>query len=79
MLAALTLMILSIYFWKKGKNIIPLIIPMIIIMMITISALIIKFNQSTTTLLYAINGILIILIIWMIIEGIIYCLKKYNE
>ena len=79
MLAALTLMILSIYFWKKGKNIIPLIIPMIIIMMITISALIIKFNQSTTTLLYAINGTLIILIIWMIIEGIIYCLKKYNE
>tara|TARA_Y100001936_G_scaffold142008_1_gene138519 strand:+ start:3354 stop:5003 length:1650 start_codon:yes stop_codon:yes gene_type:complete len=79
MLAALTLMILSIYFWKKGKNIVPLIIPMIIIMMITISALIIKFNQSTTTLLYAINGTLIILIIWMIIEGIIYCLKKYNE
>ena len=79
MLAALTLMILSIYFWKKGKNIVPLIIPMIIIMMITISALIIKFNQSTTTLLYAINGTLIILISWMIIEGTIYCLKKYNE
>ncbi len=79
MLAALTLMILSIYFWKKGKNILPLIIPMIIIMMITISALIIKFNQSTTTLLYLINGTLIILIIWMVIEGVIYCLKKYNE
>ena len=79
MLAALTLMILSIYFWKKGKNIIPLIIPMVIIMMITISALIIKFNQSTTTLLYLINGTLIILIIWMIIEGIIYCVKSYNE
>jgi len=79
MLAALTLMILSIYFWKKGKNIVPLIIPMVIIMMITISALIIKFNQSTTTLLYLINGTLIILIIWMIIEGLIYCLKNYNE
>ena len=79
MLAALTLMILSIYFWKKGRNIVPLLIPMIMIMMITISALIIKFNQSTTTLLYAINGTLIILISWMIIEGAIYCLKKYNE
>jgi len=79
MLAALTLMILSIYFWKKGRNIIPLLIPMIMIMMITISALIIKFNQSTTTLLYAINGTLIILISWMIVEGAIYCLKKYNE
>ena len=79
MLAALTLMILSIYFWKKGKNIIPLLIPMIIIMLITISALIIKFNQSTTTLLYVINGTLIVLIVWMVIEGVIYCLKKYNE
>ena len=76
MLAALTLMVLSIYFWKKGKNIIPLIIPMIIIMLITISALYIKFNQSTTLLLKSINGILIILIIWMILEGIMYCLKK---
>ena len=46
MLAALTLMVLSIYFWKKVKNIIPLIIPMIIIMLITISALFIKFNQT---------------------------------
>ena len=48
-------MILSIYFWKKGKNVIPLLIPMIIIMMITISALIIKFNQSTTILIKSIN------------------------
>lgn len=79
MLAALTLMILSIYFWKKGKNIIPLLIPMIIIMTITISALIIKFNQSATFLLKSINGILIILIIWMIIEGLIYCLKRYKQ
>ena len=79
MLAALTLMILSIYFWKKGKNIVPLLIPMIIIMTITISALIIRFNQSKTMLIYFINGILIILIIWMIIEGIIYCFNTYKK
>ena len=79
MLAALTLMILSIYFWKKGKNIIPLLVPMIIIMSITVSALIIKFNQSTTFLLKSINGILITLIIWMIIEGLIYCLERYKK
>ena len=79
MLAALTLMVLSIYFWKKGKNITALIIPMIIIMIITISALIIKFTQSTSSLLYAINGTLIALIIWMIIEGLIYCIREYNE
>ena len=76
MLAALTLMVLSIYFWKKGKNIIPLIIPMIIIMLITISALFIKFNQSTTFLLKGINGTLILLILWMIFEGVMYCFNK---
>ena len=76
MLAALTLMVLSIYFWKKRKNIVPLVIPMIIIMLITISALIIRFNQSTTFLLKIINGVLILLIIWMILEGLAYCFKK---
>ena len=79
MLAALTLMVLSIYFWKKRKNIIPLIIPMIIIMLITISALIIRFNQSTTFLLKMINGVLILLIIWMILEGLAYCFKKIKS
>ena len=79
MLAALTLMVLSIYFWKKRKNIIPLIIPMVIIMLITISALIIRFNQSTTFLLKIINGVLILLIIWMILEGVNYCFKKIKS
>ena len=78
MLAALTLMIISIYFWKKGKNILPFLIPMIIVMIIAIWALIIKFNQSSTILLKIINGTLISLIIWMIIEGAIHIRKKIN-
>jgi len=76
MLAALTLMIISIYFFKKGKNIIPLVIPMIVIKAITISALIIKFNSSTTILLKLINAFLITLIFWMIIEGLLFCYRK---
>ena len=76
MLAALTLMVISIYFFKKGKNIIPLVIPMILIKAITISALIIKFNSSTTILLKSINGFLITLIFWMIIEGLLFCYRK---
>ena len=72
MLAALTLMILSIYFWKKRKNIFPLVIPMLLIMIITISALFIKFQESTNNMVLFINGTLIFLIFWMIIEGIIH-------
>ena len=73
MLAALTLMVLSIYFWKKGRNILPLLLPMLFIMVITIISLFIKTNEfliSENYLLLTINIILMILISWMIIEGI---------
>ena len=76
MLAALTLMILSMYFWDKKKNIMPFLIPMIIVMMIAISALIIKFQTSSNNIVLFINGILIFLIIWMIIEGLIHVKNK---
>tara|TARA_Y100000590_G_scaffold27232_1_gene30546 strand:- start:356 stop:2011 length:1656 start_codon:yes stop_codon:yes gene_type:complete len=79
MLAALTLMILSIYYWRKGKNILPLIIPMVFIMFITIISLILKTNEffiGNNYLLLSINTILITLIIWMIIEGIMQIKKK---
>ena len=79
MLAALTLMIISVYFWKKKKNVLPLLLPMMIIMVITISALIIKFNQSHNNLVLIINGTLIILILWMITEGCIYCFNAYKN
>ena len=79
MLAALTLMIISIYFWRKNKNVLPLLVPMAIIMAITISALIIKFNQSHNNLVQIINGLLIALILWMITEGCIYCFNNYKN
>ena len=79
MLASLTLMIISIYFWKQKKFILPLVIPMISIALITISALVIKFQESTTNLLLVINGVLIFLILWMITEGLIYYMKNKNE
>ena len=80
MLAALTLMVLSIYFWKKGRNILPLLLPMLFIMVITIISLFIKTNEffiSQNYLLLTINLILISLIVWMIIEGIKQ-LRKYK-
>ena len=45
MLAALTLMVLSLYFWKKGRNILPLLLPMLFIMVITIT---IEWNSIIT-------------------------------
>ena len=82
MLAALTLMVLSLYFWKKGKNILPLLIPMLFIMVITIISLIIKTNEfflANNYLLLGINIILIVLIAWMIIEGALQIKNKLNN
>ncbi len=82
MLAALTLMIISIYFWKKGRNIFPLLLPMLFIMFITIISLFIKTNEFFITnnyLLLGINIILIVLISWMIIEGVLQIKNQPNN
>lgn len=82
MLAALTLMVLSIYFWQKKKNILPLVLPMGIIILITLSSLVLKaidFSNSGNMLLLSINVILILLTLWMIAEGFMHIRKLSNE
>tara|TARA_Y100001970_G_scaffold156553_1_gene191585 strand:- start:251 stop:1927 length:1677 start_codon:yes stop_codon:yes gene_type:complete len=82
MLAALTLMVISIYFWKKGRNIFPLLLPMLFIMFITIISLFIKTNEFFITnnyLLLGINIVLIVLISWMIIEGVLQIKNQPNN
>ena len=79
MLAALTLMVLSIYFHNKQKSVYPLIIPMVFTMIITIWSLIYKgidFWTHSNILLLSINSFLFILILWMIFEGIMHVYKK---
>lgn len=72
MLAALTLMVLTLYFWQRKKPILPLLLPMLFIMLITITSLFLKAVQffETNSFLFGLNIFLIILIGWMIIEGI---------
>ena len=79
MLAALTLMILTIYFWNKKNNIIALLIPMLFIMIITLTSLLIKtqqFYQEGNILLLIINIIMLGLITWMILEGLLTMKRK---
>ena len=81
MLAALTLLILTLYFWSKKKNVLPLFIPMIIIIIITFISLIIKlqaFYIQNNYLLLFISFIMILLILWMLIEGFI-TMKSINK
>ncbi len=79
MLAALTLMILTIYFWRKNRPILPLFIPMIIIICITLSSLFIKiktFYLQKNVILLFIGILMFLLIIWILYEGILSVLKK---
>ena len=70
-LAALTLMVLTLYYWQKKKPFLPLLIPMLVIMVVTLTALLvnaIKF-YGVNGILFVLNLILIALIFWMIYEG----------
>ena len=72
MLAALTLMVLTLYFWKKRKPVLPLLIPMIILMIITFSALTINAISfyGVNNTLFTLSIMLILLIVWMLFEGL---------
>ena len=71
MLAALTLMMLSIYFWKKKRPVFLLVIPFIFVTITTISSLVIKAQAfiENNRFLLVIDCILIVLILWMLYEG----------
>lgn len=81
MLAALTLMVLTLYYWQKRKPILPLVIPMIIIMIITFSALIVNALTffGNNNILFSLTIMLIALIIWMLYEGINKMLQLKNN
>jgi carbon starvation protein len=81
MLAALTLMVLTLYYWQKRKPILPLLIPMIIIMIITFSALIVNAFTffGNNNILFSLTIMLIALIIWMVYEGVNKMLQLKNN
>ena len=77
MLAALTLMVISIYFLKRKKNVLPLVIPMLIVLIITFVSLLQKsiYEFGNNNVLFFISLLLLVLIIWMVIEGAIKVLE----
>ena len=71
MLAALTLMVLTLYYWQKKKPFLPLLIPMLVIMIVTLTALLVNAVKfyGVNGILFVLNLILIALIFWMIYQG----------
>ena len=71
MLASLILMMLTIYFWRLNKPVLPLMIPFIFVTITTLTSLAINARSfiGKNQLLLVIDGILITLILWMLYEG----------
>ena len=81
MLAALTLMVLTLYFFQRKKPILPLLIPMLFVMIITITALAVKiqsFANQGNTLLLGITLLMTALIFWMVVEGVLLVKSKLH-
>jgi carbon starvation protein len=73
MLAALTLMVITLYFWQRKKPVLPLLLPMLFIMTVTLIALLLKLKAfyGTNPPLFGIGVILLGLILWMMAEGVL--------
>ena len=74
MLAALTLMVLSLYFWMRKKPVWPLVIPMVFVTGVTIVALsskLMAFAADENWPLTAFSTLLLALIFWMLAEGVL--------
>ncbi|MHC4899069.1 MAG: carbon starvation CstA family protein, partial [Planctomycetota bacterium] len=78
MLAALTLLVLVLSFWQRKRPILPLLIPMLLITVITIWAILLKtgdFLAAGNWLLVGLNGVMLALILWMLLEGVAVVMK----
>lgn len=78
MLAGLTLMVITLYFWKRKRPVLPLKIPMLFVMSITLVSLVIKtgdFIDQGNNFLVGLNLVLLALIFWMMVEGLLLVRK----
>jgi carbon starvation protein len=74
LLAALTLMTLALYFFARKRPVWPLVIPMLLVMPVAGLALITKLQQflaEGNAPLTALASLLLVLLLWMIVEGIL--------
>lgn len=81
LLAGLALMVITVYLYKKGKPIIYTAIPMAFMVIMTGWAMIlniINFYKSSNWLLFGVNGVIILFVVWMIAEVIIMIRKHQS-
>jgi carbon starvation protein len=73
MIASLTLLILALYFWQRRRPVLPLVIPMLFVMAVTMFSLglhLIEFASAEQWLLVGLTVVLSSLILWMSVESL---------
>lgn len=73
MIAALTLLILALYYWQRRRPVLALAVPMVFITGIALISLLLNttsFLRAGNWLLCGISSLLLALIVWMLFEGV---------
>lgn len=82
LLAALTLMMLSLYFFARKRNVWPLVIPMVLVMSVAGLALLTNlqaFIAQGNAPLTALASLMLVLLLWMVVEGVIAARRSIAE
>ncbi len=80
--AGLSLIILTLMLWKLKRNFLVSLIPMIVIIIMTTSSMFINIGQylkTGNTLLVIVGSIILVLNIWLILEGIAAAMREKNN
>jgi carbon starvation protein len=80
LLAGLSLLVITIYLYKRGKPVLLTAIPMVFMVFMTGWAMIVNirnFFDTKNWLLVAINAIIIVFVVWMIVE-VIRVVRKFS-
>ncbi len=78
-MGALTLLAVTLYLMQRGRNFWYTAIPMVFMLLTTLTAMIIKlrdFWQLGTYLLLGVGGVILLLAIWLSVEGILRVAKR---
>ena len=73
MIASLTLLVMALYFWQRRRPVLPLVIPMLFVMAVTMFSLglhLIEFTAAEQWLLVSLTVVLSSLILWMSVESL---------
>jgi len=73
MIASLTLLVLALYFWQRRRPVLPLVVPMIFLIAVTMVSLalhLLQFWAASQWLLVSVTVVLTSLMLWMNVESL---------